>query len=220
MASTGNWYKYGWCTPVSAPIGTVGLVNGSAGMTLSNSTDWGTIQNGDIILVDVGGYGYYIAMPVSSGGGTQNQTSVYTFTGTSNSYPFYYSLYPRSMGEIVKVGKICECPTDVIGMPGQRWTGTLVFDMEGTVMRFNIEGFYEDTAANISSWMRNNEQYMDSNRFIALPQFMWMECEEIYSAPRAYPVQFSKWSHDWTNVKGKLRVTFKLEAIVRNVTGY
>jgi hypothetical protein len=228
MATFNSYYDYGMCQELVRGLGTISVTNGSSSATLSNATDYAAIQNGDMIFPEVSGpssYGYWPAFGVLSGGGTANITLERPYVGTSTSYPIYYNLYPRVIGAITKWTRSLECPVDVIGMPGQRWLGTLAFDFEGNVMKWVVTGFIEDTPANCGAWKHNIDVFFDSNRGVALAGMIWGECEYYAGAPRAYPMILTKFDVDYDVGKirsgsSNMRVDFKLEAIGRSPTGY
>lgn len=183
----------GWCYTSVRASGKVTVADGSADITFDTAADYNNISNIDVIFIEISStYGYYPCFTIKSGGGTSSMTMETAFSGTSGAYYFYYSPNPRTLYGPVSYKRTLESPSDTIGLPSQRWTGALAFDVEGVVMKISVDGILNSTLGNIVIYQNQLDENMDGGQMNRKPTWIWYAMEPAYGGFKAYPVHFTK----------------------------
>lgn len=154
------------------------------------------------------------------GDGTWNGTTYYraTLDTTHNRAItqgiWYYAPY-YDLGTVKNVSIDTESPHDVIGIPGQNETGTLVFDTEGVVVNINVDGaFFETTAQTMSDKISAIKNLITGNQYVGNPCAFWWDRELLGTVAKPYFVSVKKFQYQGTE-KDVARVNYKLQLVVR-----
>lgn len=223
VADTYNITSYGLCPcgqkwSSSQPS----FVNGDATVTLS-SGDWNAVAAGSWIFVESDAdNALYYAYRVASKNASPTIEIDGVFGGTTGSYNCYFAYgsfagAPRTLGDMTSYRKSLEVPIDRVGMPRGRYNKAYQFDMDGTDLTIEIEGFWKDVSAGITAHSAGNawniEWYaLTSIKYEQVASFFWnrVEVSGLDSAARAYPVNVTNMTVNYDVSRKTATGTFAL----------